>query len=421
LKPLAEELRPSSLKDFHGQEHILAKDSALRKAIEGGQLHSMILWGPPGTGKTSLARMIANHCSANFIALSAVMSGVKDIRSVIESAEAAELQNLRTAVFVDEVHRFNKAQQDAFLPHIESGLIYFIGATTENPAFEVNNALLSRVHVYLLKPLSSEALTGIFQKALDLKKESSDIHISSDAREYLINHADGDARKLLQSFELVLHNYTNGQIDTEFVQESLAEKTIRNFDKNGTMFYDQISALHKAVRGSDPDAALYWYARLLDGGCDPNFIARRVCRMASEDIGNADPRALGLSIDCWDAWKRLGSPEGELAIAQAIVYCACAAKSNAVLIALAAARKEVENNGTMPVPIHLQQKPIHSGGDAKRDYRYDHDEQGFASGQKYFPDRFVVNRCFYNPTGRGLEGQIREKLLGLRADRYEDK
>jgi putative ATPase len=420
LKPLAEKLRPESLSDFYGQEHILAKGSALRSMMEGGHLHSMIFWGPPGTGKTSLARMIACCCKANFLSISAVMSGVKDIRSVIESAEIAKSKNLQTVVFVDEVHRFNKSQQDAFLPHIESGLIYFIGATTENPAFEINNALLSRVHVYVLKSLTSEALLGIYQKALDFKNESdfTDIVFSGEARELLIDNADGDGRRLLQNLDLVLSSHTSGQIDCSVVKQLLSQRTIRNFDKNGTIFYDQISALHKSVRGSDPDAALYWFARLLDAGCDPNFIARRVCRMATEDVGNADPRALSLSIDCWEVWKRLGSPEGELAIAQAIVYCACAAKSNAVYSGLAMARKEVELNGSMSVPVHLQQNPIRSGRNSELAYRYDHDERGFSAGQTYFPEG-LIDRCFYNPTENGLEGQIREKLVRLRVGRYK--
>jgi len=405
--PLAEALRPKSIDDVVGQQHLLGPGKPLRLAFESGKPHSMILWGPPGSGKTTLARLMAKTFDAEFIALSAVFSGVKDIREALQAAEAELARSGRhTILFVDEVHRFNKAQQDAFLPYVERGLITFVGATTENPSFEVNSALLSRAAVYVLQPLSAEDLTILLQKtALEADEEAS-------AR--LIGFADGDARRLLNAVEILL-NSGNQRVDGEQVERVLAQN-LRRFDKGGEQFYDQISALHKSVRGSDPDAALYWMVRMLDGGADPLYLGRRVVRMAVEDIGLADPRGLRLALDACETYERLGSPEGELALAEAVLYLAAAPKSNAVYEAYNAARAFVSRDQTRPVPMHLRNAPTRLMKDLGygKGYRYAHDEEGaYAAGESYFPEGMAPVQ-WYRPTERGLEMQIRDKLQQLR-------
>ena len=405
--PLAEALRPKSIDDVVGQQHLLGPGKPLRLAFESGKPHSMILWGPPGSGKTTLARLMAKTFDAEFIALSAVFSGVKDIREALQAAEAELARSGRhTILFVDEVHRFNKAQQDAFLPYVERGLITFVGATTENPSFEVNSALLSRAAVYVLQPLSAGDLKILLQKtALEADEEAS-------AR--LIGFADGDARRLLNAVEILL-NSGKQSVDGEQVEQVLAQN-LRRFDKGGEQFYDQISALHKSVRGSDPDAALYWMVRMLDGGADPLYLGRRVVRMAVEDIGLADPRGLRLALDACETYERLGSPEGELALAEAVLYLAAAPKSNAVYEAYNAARAFVSRDQTRPVPMHLRNAPTRLMKDLGygRGYRYAHDEEGaYAAGETYFPEGMAPVQ-WYRPTERGLEMQIREKLQQLR-------
>lgn len=421
--PLAERIRPSSLEEFAGQSHVLAPGQALRRALEEGLLHSMVLWGPPGTGKTTLARMLSQRSQAEFVSLSAVLSGVKEIRAAVEQAELARADGRRTAVFVDEVHRFNKAQQDAFLPHIESGTIVFIGATTENPAFELNRALLSRVRVYALKALDTAEVRQVVDRALTALGGAGTGRMKEALRDRLARTVDGDARRALNLLELAHDLAAGGEIDDAILEQAQAGVTMRQFDKGGDNFYDQISALHKSVRGSNPDAALYWFARMLDGGCDPNYVARRVVRIASEDVGNADPRALSLAMDAWEAWRRMGSPEGELAIAQALVYCACAPKSNAVYTAFNAATQEVRARGSDPVPVHLRNAPtaLARAQGHGADYRYDHDAaDGVAIGQTYFPGE-LGERVYYQPVERGLEIQIAEKLRRLRGMRDAER
>jgi putative ATPase len=414
--PLAERLRPRTLDEVAGQAHLLGPGKPLRTAFESRQLRSMILWGPPGVGKTTLARLLAAAADAELQVLSAVLAGVKDIREAVEHAQAARRAGRATIVFVDEVHRFNKAQQDAFLPHVESGLFTFIGATTENPSFEVNAALLSRATVHVLKPLQDEALGMLLQRAQTLLQAPP---LSDAARDRLVAHADGDARRLLNAYEnaaaLALRSAA-AQVDEALLEQALGEQ-LRRYDKGGDQFYDTISALHKSVRGSDPDAALYWLARMLDGGVDPRYVARRLLRMASEDIGLADPRALHLAVDAAAVYERLGSPEGELALAQAAVYLAMAPKSNAVYSAWNAARALVRSDGTRPVPEHLRNAPTRlmkqlGHGDG---YRYAHDEAGgFAAGESYLPDGLPHTRL-YEPVPRGLELRIGERLAELRA------
>ena len=421
--PLAERIRPSSLEEFAGQSHVLAPGQALRRALEEGLLHSMVLWGPPGTGKTTLARMLSQRSQAEFVSLSAVLSGVKEIRAAVEQAELARADGRRTAVFVDEVHRFNKAQQDAFLPHIESGTIVFIGATTENPAFELNRALLSRVRVYALKALDTAEVRQVVDRALTALGGAGTGRMKEALRDRLARTVDGDARRALNLLELAHDLAAGGEIDDAILEQAQAGVTMRQFDKGGDNFYDQISALHKSVRGSNPDAALYWFARMLDGGCDPNYVARRVVRIASEDVGNADPRALSLAMDAWEAWRRMGSPEGELMIAQALVYCACAPKSNAVYTAFNAATQEVRARGSDPVPVHLRNAPtaLARAQGHGADYRYDHDAaDGVAIGQTYFPGE-LGERVYYQPVERGLEIQIAEKLRRLRGMRDAER
>ncbi|HAD44492.1 MAG TPA: recombination factor protein RarA, partial [Alcanivorax sp.] len=387
-QPLAARLRPADLDEYVGQKHLVGPGKPLRQASERGQLHSMILWGPPGTGKTTLALILARSVDAEFITLSAVLSGVKDIRAAVDQAKARLGQGRRTVLFVDEVHRFNKAQQDAFLPHVEEGTVIFIGATTENPSFELNNALLSRARVYRLRGLERADLDGLLNRAL-AEPELADTVIEDDARDLLLGYADGDARRLLNMLEIAL-DLTDGEqprIDRPLMEEVLRD-AVRRFDKGGDVFYDQISALHKAVRGSDPDAALYWFARMLDGGCDPLYIARRVVRMASEEIGNADPRALTLCLNAWDVQERLGSPEGELAVAQAIAYVAVAPKSNAVYNAYNAARALVAANPSNDVPLHLRNAPtkLMKNEGYGAEYHYAHDfPDAFVDGENYFP------------------------------------
>jgi putative ATPase len=408
VPPLAEKLRPRSLEEVVGQRHLLGPGRPLRIAFESGKPHSMILWGPPGSGKTTLARLMAQAFDAEFIALSAVLSGVKDIRDAVQAAEQTLARSgRRTILFVDEVHRFNKAQQDAFLPYVEKGLFTFVGATTENPSFEVNSALLSRATVYVLEPLSSEDLKALIGK--------TGIRIDSGAEARLIGFADGDARRLLNAVEILGDARQEGVIDARFVEDTLA-KNLRRFDKGGEQFYDQISALHKSVRGSDPDASLYWLVRMLDGGADPLYLARRIVRMAVEDVGLADPRALRVALDATETYERLGSPEGELALAEAVLYMAVAAKSNAVYTAYNSARAFVAQDGTRPVPLHIRNAPtrlMENLGYGK-DYRYAHDEaDAFAAGEDYFPEG-MPQVSWYRPTGRGLEARIREKLEELR-------
>ncbi len=406
--PLAERLRPRSIDEVLGQKHLLGPGRPLRLAFESGKPHSMILWGPPGTGKTTLARLMAQAFDAEFIALSAVFSGVKDIRDAVQRAEDVLAMRKRpTILFVDEVHRFNKAQQDAFLPYVEKGLFTFIGATTENPSFEVNSALLSRATVYVLESLQAEDLGALLER--------SGLEADDDARARLIGFADGDARRLLNAVEILQNARPRGAVDAAFVDATLA-KNLRRFDKGGEQFYDQISALHKAVRGSDPDASLYWLVRMLDGGADPRYLARRIVRMAAEDVGLADPRALRLALDAAETYERLGSPEGELALAEAVLYLAVAAKSNAVYNAYNAARAFVQEDGTRPVPLHIRNAPtkLMKNLGYGKDYRYAHDEaDAFAAGENYFPEGMPAVE-WYKPTERGLEQAIREKLEQLR-------
>ena len=414
--PLAERLRPAVLDDVIGQEHLLAAGKPLRVAFESGQPHSMILWGPPGVGKTTLARLMAQGFNAEFIALSAVLSGVKDIREAVERAQVIQANSGRqTILFVDEVHRFNKSQQDAFLPHVESGLLTFIGATTENPSFEVNGALLSRAAVYVLKSLTTDDLLQLVDRAIAIDNEFS---IDQEAKQLLAASADGDGRKLLNNIEIVLRSARQkkvSMIDASLLKESLGD-ALRRFDKGGDAFYDQISALHKSVRGSNPDAALYWLVRMLDGGADPRYLSRRLIRMASEDIGLADPRALRLTLDAAESYERLGSPEGELALAEAVVYLACAAKSNAVYNAYNKVRSFIANDASRPVPEHLRNAPtklMKELGYGKL-YRYAHDEpDAYAAGETYLPEG-IRDSGWYQPTPRGLEGKIAEKLAYLR-------
>jgi len=418
LEPLAARMRPQSLDDVVGQSHLLSPDQPLRRAIESSVLHSFILWGPPGVGKTTLARLVSVYSDALFLQISAVFSGVKDIRSAIDQAREAAARGRRTVLFVDEVHRFNKSQQDAFLPHIEDGTICFIGATTENPSFEVNNALLSRLRVYRLRSVSEDALIELLKRAV--QQCYPEALVNDGFLAGVAKLADGDVRQALNLLELAADLTTETGLETrldEAVLEQLVATGMRRFDKGGDAFYEQISALHKSVRGSDPDAALYWFARMLDGGCDPLYIARRCVRMASEDIGLADPRALQLTLDATAVQERLGSPEGELAIAQAVVYLACAAKSNSVYSAFNAATAAAKQSGSAEVPMHLRNAPTTLLKDEGygAGYRYAHDEPGaFAVGVQYFPDDITPTQ-FYEPTDRGLEGAIKEKLDRLRA------
>jgi putative ATPase len=415
-QPLAEKLRPRTLNDVVGQQHLVGPGRPLREAFEAQRLHSMILWGPPGVGKTTLARLVAHAFDAHFISISAVLGGVKDIRDAVELAQAHQRGGRATIVFVDEVHRFNKGQQDAFLPHVESGLFTFIGATTENPSFEVNAALLSRATVYVLQSIADADMHALLARAQALLQAPA---LTDSARLAITAHADGDARRLLNAYEIAAATAKTGRKGNAVIDDAVLERALgtllRRYDKSGDLFYDAISALHKSVRGSDPDASLYWLARMIDGGAQPRYIARRLVRMASEDIGMADPRALRMTLDATETWERLGSPEGDLALAQAVVYLAMAPKSNAVYKAWGAVRKFVAADGTRPVPMHLRNAPTtlmkelgHGQG-----YRYAHDEDdAFAAGERYLPDG--VHQTFYEPTLQGLEARIAERLAIFR-------
>ena len=414
--PLAERLRPTTLDEVIGQKHLLGPGKPLRVAFESGRLHSMILWGPPGVGKTTLARLVATAFDARFVAMSAVLGGVKEIREAVEQARASRAAGQKTVVFVDEVHRFNKSQQDAFLPHVESGLFTLIGATTENPSFEVNSALLSRATVHVLKSLETADLVELLGRA---EATLAAPPLDGAARDRLVGYADGDARRLLNAYENLVAAAPAGTavLDAPLLERALGEQ-MRRYDKGGEQFYDTISALHKAVRGSDPDASLYWFVRMLDGGVDPRYAARRMVRMATEDIGLADPRALRVALDAAETYERLGSPEGELALAEAVVYLAMAAKSNAVYTAFSAAKAYVKANGTRPVPLRLRGAPtaLLKSLDYGKGYRYAHDEEGaYAAGERYWPDDVPEPPVFYEPSSRGLEIRIGERLAELRA------
>lgn len=418
-RPLADRMRPRTLDEFAGQTHIVGLGKPLRTAIQADHIHSMILWGPPGSGKTTLANLIANHSGARLVKMSAVLAGVKEIRAAVEEARRTrQLERRGTLLFIDEVHRFNKGQQDALLPHVEDGTLVFVGATTENPSFELNNALLSRAKTYVLKRLETEDLAQVIERALNDSERglgNRRLTLSSQALELIARAADGDARRALNLLEIAA-DLCNGDEIAASVVEEVAGGSMRRFDKGGEAFYDQISALHKSVRGSSPDAALYWLCRMLDGGCDPLYIARRVVRMASEDIGNADPRALQIALDAWDVQLRLGSPEGELALAQAIIYLAAAAKSNAVYQAYNNAMADVRNGASEEVPLRLRNAPTRLMKELEygKGYRYAHDEaDAYAAGESYFPDG-MTERLYYQPVMRGLEIKIAEKLARLR-------
>jgi len=417
FKPLAARMRPTIFDQYIGQTHIIGEGKLLRKALESGFAHSMILWGPPGTGKTTLAELIAHYCDAQVVRLSAVSSGIKDIRAAIEAAQHNKRSNVLTLLFIDEVHRFNKVQQDAFLPYIEDGTILFVGATTQNPSFELNNALLSRTRVYLLKKLSNDEIVQVIERACTSTKgfANKNIEFIGDVKLKLAKLVEGDARKALNYLELLIDMADVGEPTTIITPKLLIEIAGRegvNFDKNGDFFYDLISAFHKSIRGSDPDAALYWFARMLAGGCDPLYIARRLLAIASEDIGNADPKAMQIAISSWDCFCRVGASEGERAIAQAIVYCAIAPKSNAVYVAFNKAKQLVKDSPEYEVPLHLRNAPTQLLADLHHgeNYRYAHDEDGaFAAGEVYLPQA-LAGRKFYTPSNRGLEKKITEKL-----------